>query len=266
MSEKIEIDTADLFKRLVPIILVLTVILAFMAGILWQKVSNLEKGTTKGTETEAQPDGQPDPSSVLGIESLGVYAEELELNEEDFSKCLEEGKYEQAVKDDLAEGQELGVSGTPAFFLNGLLISGAQPYDVFKDAIEYELKGGDWASPDDSVAYLVDEDFQNGEIGIDRVEVSVGDAQTKGDENASVTLVEYSDFECPFCARFSTQTLPQILEEYVNSGKVRIAFKHFPLPFHASAQKAAEASMCAGEQGKFWEYHDKLVEAMGASL
>jgi protein-disulfide isomerase len=79
----------------------------------------------------------------------------------------------------------------------------------------------------------------------------------RGDFNAPITLVEFSDFECPFCARHYP-TLKKILEDY--KGKVRLVYKHFPLSFHPNAQKAAEASECADEQGKFWEYHDKLFE------
>ena len=77
----------------------------------------------------------------------------------------------------------------------------------------------------------------------------------RGDFDAPITLVEFSDFECPFCERHY-QTLNKILNDY--SGKVRLVYKHFPLGFHPNAQKAAEASECADEQGKFWEYHDKL--------
>jgi len=83
------------------------------------------------------------------------------------------------------------------------------------------------------------------------------DDHIRGDFNAPITLVEFSDFECPFCARHFP-TLNEILREY--QGKVRLVYKHFPLPFHPNAQKAAEASECAAEQGKFWEYHDKLFE------
>ena len=68
-------------------------------------------------------------------------------------------------------------------------------------------------------------------------------------------MVAFSDFQCPFCSR-AVPTLKQIEDKY--KGKVRIAFKHLPLPFHDKAQLAAEASMAANEQGKFWEYHDKL--------
>ena len=70
-----------------------------------------------------------------------------------------------------------------------------------------------------------------------------------------MTLVEYSDFECPYCLNHAA-TLKQIMDEY--TGKVRLVYRHFPLSFHANAQLAAEASECAGLQGKFWEMHDKL--------
>ena len=80
----------------------------------------------------------------------------------------------------------------------------------------------------------------------------------RGDKNAPITLIEYSDFECPFCARFRP-TVDQILTEY--KGRVRLVYRHFPLrSIHSEAQKAAEASECAADQGKFWEMHDKLFD------
>ena len=81
----------------------------------------------------------------------------------------------------------------------------------------------------------------------------------RGEFNAPITLVEFSDFECPFCERHYP-TMNKILNDY--KGKVRLVYKHFPLGFHPNAQKAAEASECAGEQEKFWEYHDKLFESL----
>lgn len=87
----------------------------------------------------------------------------------------------------------------------------------------------------------------------------VSDADhVRGDAKAPITMIEYSDFECPFCQRFHT-TVQQVLAEY--KGKVKIVYRHFPLrSIHPQAQKAAEASECAAEQGKFWEMHDKLFE------
>jgi protein-disulfide isomerase len=92
------------------------------------------------------------------------------------------------------------------------------------------------------------------------VEMDVGDAPTKGPADAKVQIVEFSDFECPYCAKFVTQTMPQILSTY--GDKVLFAFRNYPLPasMHPYAQKAAEASECANDQGKFWEYHDLLFQ------
>ena len=81
-----------------------------------------------------------------------------------------------------------------------------------------------------------------------------------GSENAPVTIVEFSDGQCPFCRRHYTQTLPQIITDYVDTGKVKYVYRDFPLSFHPAAQPAAEAGECADEQGKFWEMHDKLFD------
>lgn len=87
-----------------------------------------------------------------------------------------------------------------------------------------------------------------------RVEVATT-GPSKGPANAPVTIVEFSDFQCPFCSRL-TPTLKQVEEKY--GDKVRIVFRQYPLPFHQNAQKAAEASLCAADQGKFWEMHDAM--------
>ncbi|WKZ28911.1 MAG: thioredoxin domain-containing protein [Patescibacteria group bacterium] len=90
------------------------------------------------------------------------------------------------------------------------------------------------------------------------------DDHIRGDKNAEITLLEYSDFECPFCSRFHP-TLVQALNEY--KGKVRWVYRHFPLnSIHPNAQKAAEASECANEQGKFWEMADKMFEKQASGL
>lgn len=90
------------------------------------------------------------------------------------------------------------------------------------------------------------------------MEALVDDDSVLGDEDAPITIVEFSDYECPFCGRFYSQTLPQIKEEYINKGKVKLVYRDFPLNFHPQAQKAAEAAECAGEQDKYYEMHDLL--------
>ena len=93
-----------------------------------------------------------------------------------------------------------------------------------------------------------------------KVQVSVDDDAVLGNKDAKVTIVEFSDYECPYCGRHFSETYPQIKKDYIDTGKVKIVFRDFPLSFHPNAQPAAEASECADEQGKFWEYHDALYQ------
>lgn len=90
------------------------------------------------------------------------------------------------------------------------------------------------------------------------VDVSADDDPRKGSPDAPVTIIEFSDFQCPYCKK-NVPVLKQLEEEY--GDKISIVFRDFPLPFHDKAQKAAEAAECAHEQGKFWEYHDRLFSA-----
>ena len=102
---------------------------------------------------------------------------------------------------------------------------------------------------------------QAGEVRVAGVRVD-GDPAT-GPPDAPVTIVEFSDFQCPYCQAFSQQTLPLILSTYRD--RVRYVFRDFPIAsIHPQAQKAAEAAECAFEQGRFWEYHDRLFLHQGA--
>jgi protein-disulfide isomerase len=88
--------------------------------------------------------------------------------------------------------------------------------------------------------------------------VAVGSIVTRGNKSATVTMIEFSDYQCPFCKRHVQQTVPTLLKDYVDTGKVRYAFRDFPLAqIHPLATKAAEAARCAGDQGKYWEMHDR---------
>jgi protein-disulfide isomerase len=89
------------------------------------------------------------------------------------------------------------------------------------------------------------------------VNIELGDAPVKGPANAPITIVEFSDFECPYCAR-GASTVEEVLKAYPD--KVKVAFKNLPLPFHKNADPAARAALAAGKQGKFWEMHDLLFE------
>lgn len=171
-----------------------------------------------------------------------------------FSACLDEGQQAATVKADAQLGASLGVSGTPATFANGYLISGALPYEMVKQVVDALLSGKE-----------PNFDFMQDEKGVLAKPIKMSefaDAIWRGNKNAKVTLVEFSDFECPYCQRFLS-TIDEVLKNY--GDKVAFTYRSFPLSFHANAQKAAEAFECAKEQGKGWEMHDKLFELSASS-
>lgn len=97
---------------------------------------------------------------------------------------------------------------------------------------------------------------------VDTSKIDLEGEPSMGDKDAPVTVVEYVDYQCPFCKRFSTRTLPRIEENYIETGKVRYVMKDFPVPQlgHNRAIKMAKAANCAQEQGMYWEVHDKFME------
>lgn len=125
----------------------------------------------------------------------------------------------------------------------------------------YITKDGELFFPQgfDLTGALVQEETQDSQLQ-EPVVVSIDDDPMKGDVNAPVTIVEFSDFECPYCGVFYSQTLSELMENYVDTGKVRLVFRDFPLDIHANAKPASLAAECADDQGKFWEYHDALFE------
>ena len=93
------------------------------------------------------------------------------------------------------------------------------------------------------------------------LEISADDDPIIGNPDAPITIIEFSDFQCPFCARFHIQTLPTIMEEYIEKGDVKLVFRDFPLQsIHPNAVPASVSAECANEQGKFKEMHDILFE------
>lgn len=100
------------------------------------------------------------------------------------------------------------------------------------------------------------------EVTAPREPLSLAGAAIRGDNNARIAVVEYSDFQCPFCARFARDVWPQLDRRYVETGKVKVVFRHFPIePRHPHASIAAVATNCAGEQGRFWDMHEMLFRS-----
>jgi protein-disulfide isomerase len=89
--------------------------------------------------------------------------------------------------------------------------------------------------------------------------ISLASSPALGSAAAALAIVNYSEFECPYCARFHEDTMPELRREYIAPGRVRMFFKHLPLEqIHSSAMRAAEAAECARAQGRFWDMHDRL--------
>src|SRR5688572_14403209 len=103
-------------------------------------------------------------------------------------------------------------------------------------------------------------------VPMTNVTFNLSKAPMRGGASARVAMVELSDFECPFCGRYSRETAPQLMKQYVDSKRIAYAFLHLPVATHAFAFKAAEAAACAGDQGKFWEMHDVLFARQGTAL
>lgn len=195
-----------------------------------------------GVPSQAQPQAQAAKSEAEIVKGLKDQAKKLGLDTNKFNSCLDSNSKTSLVKTDFDDGSKVGVNGTPAFFINGRLISGAVPFEQFKTIIDEELSG-------------------NASSTVTRETVGVGNLPALGSNNAKVTMVEFSDYQCPFCERHFTQTEPQLKKEYVDTGKVKFYYRDFPLSqIHPGAQKGAEAARCAGDQGKYWEYHDSLFK------
>ena len=177
----------------------------------------------------------------LGPKDLVEYAKQQGLDAESFLQALQSRMFKGAVDRDVLEAKALGVTATPTFFVNGRKLVGAQSLETFKSVIDEELgrrPTSGLETPDTE----------------DRVpDIDVATAPIRGAPSAPVTIVEFSDLQCPFCAS-ALPTVHALLAKYGN--KIRWVFKHFPLDFHEDAALAHEAVLAAGEQRKFWEMHD----------
>jgi protein-disulfide isomerase len=173
------------------------------------------------------------------------YAKSLGLDLAAFERALDNHTYRPIVERDLAEAAGLGVTTTPTFFVNGRRLVGPQGYASLGSVIESLLAG---IPPDKRVqAEIV--------AAGPAQQIDLAHAPTRGPATAPISLVEFSDFECPFCA-ITAPVVRQLLLAYPT--QVRFAFKHYPLPMHKESPLAHEAALAAADQGKFWEMHDLL--------
>jgi protein-disulfide isomerase len=231
----------------------------------------------------------------LSDENYKKWAKEIGLDMAKFDADLKDPALAKAVDRDQAVANALGVRGTPGFFVNGVNISGAQPIENFKKVIDEQIQKandaiGKGAKGPELMAKLTRDanpsqgdqilkyvfggenppadaapanqpppkprEDPTADMTVWKVALN-GQEPAKGKADALVTLVWFTDFQCPFCSRVQP-TIEQLEKDY--GDKLRIVFKNLPLDFHKLAMGAAEASLCAHEQGKFWEMEKHLYE------
>jgi protein-disulfide isomerase len=189
------------------------------------------------------------------------YAETLGLDTTQFDNCQSEGKHETHIQEDLNLGRSRGVGSTPSFFVNNQILVGAQPLSVFTEAFAIITEGGALpvAETEPEAPTVI-----TGSPLIDPVSavIVLDDAAfSLGDPDAPVTIVEYTDYQCPYCQRYAQETLPQIVSEMVENGRVYYVVKDFPLDsIHPYARDGAAAARCAGDQGAYWDMHDVIFD------
>ena len=195
----------------------------------------------------------------LGSAAHGVFASmaaELSLDANKFTACLDSGRHDAVIQANQDEGISLGVTGTPAFFINGFPISGAQPFELFEYAVGLAEEG---TLADAYVANPQDTQARPTRAPSEPVELDTTGFPSVGAADAPVVMIEFTDYQCPFCRRHFIETFPQIQKDYIDTGKVRYVFMEFPLTsIHPQAQLASEAALCANDQGAYMAMHDML--------
>ena len=211
---------------------------------------------------------------ALTDENFDAFAEQLGLNIEQFHTDMQSEATTARIQEDLALAERVQANGTPHFFINGMRLSGAQPFPRFQSVINEQLIIAqnliDAGTDRTEIYQALQADAIRGPVPMiqanptpiqpeptpDPVEIPILPTEpSRGPEHALITIVEYSDFECPYCSRFA-DNIDEIFDEY--EGRIRIVFKQFPLPFHADALLASEAALAANSQEMFWEMHDLL--------
>lgn len=249
------------YKLATPLAILIGSILISLAILVSGGIVKIGKSGTSAPTPPANPNAAKTEAQI--VDKLKDYAGKLSLNAGKFNNCLDQGAKANLVTTDLNDGTSAGVTGTPAFYINGKFLGGAFPYQAFKEIIDKELNGtGSTNYKDYSSDLQQAHDDPRGKYFDPVVKnVDLGNLPPLGSQNAPVTIIEFSDYQCPFCERHFVQAETQIKKDYINTGKVKLYYRDFPLSqIHVGARKGAEAARCAGEQGKYWDYHDLIFQ------
>lgn len=238
----------------------------FLLGLISGSILTIASGTGFPSRTPSQIAGTPPPSAPTAQqpsaptksvnERIVQYASEVGISKSEIESCIEKNgdAFADLINADMSGGQAAGVSGTPGNVLydmrskKGRVVSGARPFASFKSNLDEMLADQNAAISDPSVqaAKAVPPiDFKKDHI--------------LGDRNAPIAIIEYSDYQCPFCHAVHP-TYKQIMKEY--DGKVMWVYRHFPLSFHPEAMPLAIASECVASlkgNDAFWAFSDKVM-------
>ena len=203
------------------------------------------------------------PDMDMAIDKCKTIGKKLGLDVEKVKSAVADNKYKSVIAANQELAGDMNASGTPHFFINGRRLVGAQPFPAFKTIIEEEIKKAEaLVKKGVKVEDLYAELIKNGKEPPppERKEVGAApkDAPFKGAKDAKVVIHEFSDFQCPYCSRVN-KTIKQVMANY--GDKVKIVWRHKPLPFHKDAPLASEAAIEAHKQkgnDGFWAMHDKL--------
>lgn len=251
-------------EKVAPVLMIVVVAMSFALGSMWSKIQYLEAGGTNiptgGTNAAGAQAAAPAGKYAKFTDAVSELGKQAGLDAGKLISCVNSGEKASVVAEDFKLGGEVGVQGTPGFFINGKFLGGAFPASAFKEIIDRELAG---TGSTDVASYKESNLAAAGPQGVFKavpVKINLGSSAFDGPANAKVTVVEFSDFQCPYCQR-SFETVEQLKKDY--GDKIRVVYKHFPLSqIHPNAQKAAEAFECARVQGddKAWKLHDLMFQ------
>lgn len=234
-----------------------------LIGIIVGYVFAMASGRGFGTNVQQMPSAPSAPTNVpaevgeSAAAKMTRIAAEIGLDPDDFKACVDSGKFRQTVLDQQGGGSNAGVDGTPGNILYNMktktawLISGARPIATFQTALNDMIKDPNGKPSDPSITVVTNV-----------VPVDIAKDHVRGNTKSDIALIEYSDYECPFCQRVHP-TLQQLMSD--NTDKLMWVHRQFPLPpnMHPNAQLFAEGSECIAQAGgneAFWKFTDKMYE------
>lgn len=241
--------------------LMVSISILISGGVIKIKgIQNTKTTTTTNTTVTGSTPEEKLTSMVVG----------LGLDEDKFKSCFADKSKEGEIDKDINDANAAGPSGTPTFYIgksnsggtiDGTQIEGAYPYTRFQEIIDAIMVGNPVPKQKDESGTEVENKV---------AKVSLDDDPVLGDKNAQVTIVEFSDYECPFCKRHFTQTYPSIKKDYIDTGKAKLVYRDLiAVPSHNPwATQAAHAANCVKEQGgdeAYFKFHDEYYTKTAAN-